>query len=494
MNKFSRDGYSFNQKDIIWILNKDIKIKLTKDILSLRNPLLDGFKNILADYAQEMSAHHTRNMLFMFRNLIKFSNGDSITTNCILNWRASLNKENEWYLGALKGFLLTWYERGYTGVSLEVIKLLETFNIRGNKKGKSVANHCPYTGPLTSNEMLTLINELNELWKQNKISFECYTYINILMMIARRPSQLKQLKICDLIKENNNYYINIPRVKQRNSSFRKSFKKIAIIEDLYLIIKNLGEKQIKKIEKYIDYTLSSEQKELTPIFIDNKNLLEINKDNVELYLANDLLHSTMSNMNVLMKEFNIVQHAVSERTGEIMHINARRFRHTRGTNLGRKGVGATIIAELLDHSDIQNVKVYTENTADTVQYIDRVMGKEMSKLAHAFAGRIISSLNESERGNDPTSLITNNGSDTVGACGTNDFCLSSYESCYICRKFRPLLDGPHQQILDKLYKEKEERLRTSKSVDYASSKDRIILAVEYVVQACNEMKRAMENH
>ena len=122
MNKFSRDGYSFNQKDIIWILNKDIKIKLTKDILSLRNPLLDGFKNILADYAQEMSAHHTRNMLFMFRNLIKFSNGDSITTNCILNWRASLNKENEWYLGALKGFLLTWYERGYTGVSLEVIK------------------------------------------------------------------------------------------------------------------------------------------------------------------------------------------------------------------------------------------------------------------------------------------------------------------------------------------------------------------------------------
>ena len=332
MNKFSRDGYSFNQKDIIWILNKDIKIKLTKDILSLRNPLLDGFKNILADYAQEMSAHHTRNMLFMFRNLIKFSNGDSITTNCILNWRASLNKENEWYLGALKGFLLTWYERGYTGVSLEVIKLLETFNIRGNKKGKSVANHCPYTGPLTSNEMLTLINELNELWKQNKISFECYTYINILMMTVRRPSQLKQLKICDLIKENNNYYINIPRVKQRNSSFRKSFKKIAIIEDLYLIIKNLGEKQIKKIEKYIDYTLSSEQKELTPIFIDNKNLLEINKDNVELYLANDLLHSTMSNMNVLMKEFNIVQHAVSERTGEIMHINARRFRHTRGTN------------------------------------------------------------------------------------------------------------------------------------------------------------------
>lgn len=88
MTKISRDGYSFNQNDTIWILNKDIKIKLTRDILS--------------DYAQEMSAHHTRNMLFMFRRLIKFSNGNAITTDSILNWRASLTRENEWYLGSLK--------------------------------------------------------------------------------------------------------------------------------------------------------------------------------------------------------------------------------------------------------------------------------------------------------------------------------------------------------------------------------------------------------
>jgi len=140
------------------------------------------------------------------------------------------------------------------------------------------------------------------------------------------------------------------------------------------------------------------------------------------------------------------------------------------------------------------VKVYTENTEDTVQYIDRVMGAEMGKLAQAFVGRIISNLNESERGFDPTSLITNNGVDTIGACGTNDFCITGYETCYLCPKFRPLVDGPHQQILNKLYKEKEERLRRTKSIDYASSKDRIILAVEYVVQACNEMKKNMEAH
>ena len=75
-----------------------------------------------------------------------------------------------------------------------------------------------------------------------------------------------------------------------------------------------------------------------------------------------------------------------------------------------------------------------------------------------------------------------------------NFVISSYENCYLCRKFRPLLDGPHQQILDKLYREKEERLRVSKSIDYANSKDRIILAVEYVVKACSQMKKSREIH
>lgn len=61
-----------------------------------------------------------------------------------------------------------------------------------------------------------------------------------------------------------------------------------------------------------------------------------------------------------------------------------------------------------------------------------------------------------------------------------------YETCYLCPKFRPLVDSPHEEILNKLYKEKEKRLKTSKNIDYANSKDRIILAVEYVVQACQK--------
>ncbi|MDU8924079.1 hypothetical protein RYD26_04000 [Pasteurellaceae bacterium LIM206] len=66
-------------------------------------------------------------------------------------------------------------------------------------------------------------------------------------------------------------------------------------------------------------------------------------------------------MRNTLRKFYIQQKAASERTGKIIHVSVRRFRHTRGTNLGRRGIEATITAELLDQTNPQNVKIYTEN-------------------------------------------------------------------------------------------------------------------------------------
>ena len=427
----SRDGYAFDENENFWRIGKDKTINFSQPILNINKKTLDGFRKTLAIYAEKYSSYHVSHMYQQFQRLVISTNLEIINVSIILDWKNKLGKEHEWYLGALKGFLLSWHEYGYYGVDKSVVSLLESFTLTGNDKGKSVIMRCPYTGAFTENEILALMAELARLWREDLISFETYAYIHLLQATARRPIQIRHLKFEDLRKE----IWNCLQMNIKNRNF-----------DLSLL---------------------------------NKDIFHYSASSLEL-------HS--------LRKFCIHQKAISERTGEIIHVTARRFRHTRGTNLGRKGVGAAIIAELLDHTDTQNVKVYTENTADTVQYIDRVMGAEMGKLAQAFTGRIISNLNESERGHDPTSLITNNGIDTIGACGTNDFCITGYETCYLCPKFRPLVDGPHQQILNKLYEEKKERLKQTKSIDYASSKDRIILAVEYVVQACNDMKRTMGSH
>ncbi|WP_429106585.1 site-specific integrase [Aeromonas allosaccharophila] len=495
----SKDGYSFDFHSEHWMLNKDVSIAFMPDVLSMEPELLDGFKKTLATYAEEQSAHHTSNMYLRFQRLLRDTRFKKLDEDVLLNWRAMLDKSHEWYLGSLRGFLVSWNEYGYYGVTTEMVKTLEILTLSGNKKGVSVANRCPETGAFTNNEVLALNHELIRLFRDNYISFQCYAYVSLLQATARRPTQLRQIKAADLFKEHDhsknvtNFYLNIPRAKQRGGGFRFSFKKFPITEELYLTLRNLIRDETKKFESKFSIKLTASQATKIPLFIDWEMVFELAAQRTSL--TDELLETDIFNMSSrdlrehLLKNFQRKQKAISERTGDYIHITARRFRHTRGTNLGRKGLGPLIIAEALDHNDTQNVKVYTENTADTVTYIDKAIGKQLAPFANAFLGRIIVDLEQGERGHDLAARIPNKDNDIVGACGTNDFCIKGYESCYTCEKFRPLLDAPHEKFLSHLYVEKEVRLKTTKSEEYAATKDRLILAVEWVVQKCFELKQ-----
>jgi len=494
----SKDGYSFDKNSNQWILNKDATISFQDEILALDERVLRSFRFTLARYAEELSAHHTRNMYFQFQRLIRDTNCTELDVNTLLNWKASLGKDREWYLGALRGFLISWFDYGQYGVTADVVELLESLRLSGNDKGVAVANRCPYSGAFTENEVLAIMGELIELWKAEEITFQCYAYISLVQATARRTIQLRQLKSCDLLKESKQgvveYYLNIPRAKQRNIGFRGAFKKLSITEDLYLILLNLIAFQRHKVESTFSIKLNARQEELIPLFVDMEKCEELyhQLQSVDNSLfESDILHLSATDIrHFYIKKFSVKQKAISERTSDIIHITSRRFRHTRGTNLGRKGIGANIIAEALDHSDSQNVKVYTENTADTVQFIDKAIGSQLAPFANAFLGRIIENLDDGERGDDSTAKIPNEDNEAIGACGTNDFCVNGFESCYVCRKFRPLLDAPHEDVLESLYKEKEEKLKKTGSIQFASTKDRLILAVEQVVQQCHEIKSA----
>ncbi|HHF0428624.1 hypothetical protein [Haemophilus influenzae] len=238
----SKDGYEFYEDNNSWHISKDVTINFSQKILGIDKKTLHGFKKILAIYAEKQSSYHTVNMYNRFQELIIKTNSSIINTETILNWKAILGTKNEWHLGGLKGFLLSWYEYGYYGVDKSVATLLESFTLSGNEKGKAVLMRCPYTGAFTDNEILALMSELNRLWKEDLISFETYAYINLLQSTARRPIQIRHLKFKALRKEMSNgtwnYYLDIPTAKKRNATFRSSFKSLSITEDLYLILLN----------------------------------------------------------------------------------------------------------------------------------------------------------------------------------------------------------------------------------------------------------------
>ena len=86
--------------------------------------------------------------------MLRDTGAKHITPTVLINYRATLSRETEWYLGTLRGFIYKWYYLGYSGISDDVIDLLGEWTLKGNVKGDAVQRLDPTEGPLTDNELL----------------------------------------------------------------------------------------------------------------------------------------------------------------------------------------------------------------------------------------------------------------------------------------------------------------------------------------------------
>lgn len=491
----SKHGYFFDFKSDAWQLDGSYTVYLAW-ISKLDSKTANGFKKTLCRYAEEHSACHTKGLSEAFRTYMKYSSYDSLTVQRVTNYRSTLSDEDEYKLGKLKGFLLAWYDWGFGGIDNEVAKYLEELILKGMVKGKAVSGACPYSGPLTDQELGALLEWSSNAFSTQLISLKEYSNFLALCLTGRRPVQIRSLRACDLLiredKNGNDYILNCPRNKQQGMSFRSQFTPITINEDLYLVLYNQKEESIKLIEKMLNEKLPIELQEQIPIFLSEyrlKEITDIKKLIVCLQDTPDYLHMTMNSASTLIRNVSIKNQAYSERTGDYIHFIARRFRYTKGTNLSRRGITGVALAAALDHSDTQNIGIYTENTEETAKQIDEIMAPVLAPLAQAFAGKLIPSEREATIANDPNSRIKNAKSKNIGNCGTYAFCASGYRACYTCSNFQPWLDAPHNEVLDEIIDERKRQEKMAVSSNVIQSTDRLLLAVQQVILMCEKEKQ-----
>ena len=194
----------------------------------------------------------------------------------------------------------------------------------------------------------------------------------------------------------------------------------------------------------------------------------------------------------VISKFNLI----SARTEEKLNITSTRFRRTIGTRAAIEGHGELIIAEILDHSDTQNVGVYVQSLPEIIEKIDRAIATYMAPIAQAFAGKLVKDKSTAIRHDDPSADIIDPKIDpsykAMGKCGTYAFCaLSAPLACYTCSSFQAWVDGPHEKLLRYLLNERERLLKTTDH-RIASINDKTILAIAQIVQECKKYKKT--NH
>lgn len=500
-NQFiSKSGYKILFDDIVWHLDKNRSVGFGK-IRSLlgSNDVFESFKCAMQFYARNYSSSHCVNMHSHFTSFLKESSQNNIDTNALINFRYLLGREREYILGSLAGFLKKWHELGYDGVSDEVVDLLDSWRLKGNVKGDVVKRLDPEQGPLTDIELQNINEAAASLYEENKITIDQFAMVRLLSATGRRPIQLSHMKLKDVMHGSNKnqglaYVLNIPRAKQRGVGFRESFKQMQVTEDLWRI---LDLQRSNVISRFKDKFGKMDDKVILelPLFPDYQLLdkyIEINQ------LVNDLswdvLHCKRDEFSKAADA--VVQKAevMSERTGELININATRFRYSVGTRAAREGYGTLIIAELLDHTDTQNAQFYVENVPEYARKINDKVGHLLVPYANAFRGIIVDDEGEARRGKDLSSRIRLNPHENVGTCGSYDFCGSRVPiPCYTCNHFQPWLDASHEKVLQELIDERERIYQQTNDLAIASVNDRTIVAVTEVVALCNERREAVKH-
>ena len=399
----------------------------------------------------------------------------------LINYREDSVKE--WYLGLLSGFLKKWYEMGYPGVNKSAYAYLSEVRLKGNAKGIAVLTMDPIKGPFTDLELEKIQSAINNSYADGEIKEDEYILVWLFMIYGSRPIQLAQLKVKDVIEtiQNDGSYeavINIPRAKNRQKP-RSEFKRRSVPNSLVKVLINYKE----KVKSYLQIYMKDISE--APLFPSEK----LNNEN-----GHDLkYHITANDLKIKIENIFSKFQLISERTGETMHVTPTRFRRTLGTRAAQEGHGELIIAEILDHTDIQNAGVYTQATPEILNRIDKAIAMEMAPIAQAFEGKLVIDKTSVLRLDDPTADIVNPSKDgsckNMGKCGSFGFCgLMSPLACYTCSSFQAWTDGPHEDILAKLI---EDRKRLMETTDYrvASINDKTIMAVAQVVLACKEYNK-----
>lgn len=487
----ARGGAVFDPSSDVWSYKdgtQDLRLNFESALPNCSIEFLLGLKMTLVWYAENKSLSYVTNLFMRLAHFLRFTATfqpqplSRISAQEVINYRATLDASNEWYLRVIGILLSKWHELGYDGVDAHTIKAVRQMRLKSNARGVAVLTMDAQNGPYTDVELESIQAALDRAYASNAVAIEDYLLVYLFILLGARPVQFASLKLGDFRTAHTKdgateYCLRVPRAKQRHGKPRLEFKERLITRQIGELLKDYAD------ELHRQFTGLLADPTQAPLFPGPRSAKSE---------AGFEYHCTSAVITRRLEKCLNGLNAYSERTGSPLHITATRFRRTLGTRAAAEGHGELIIAELLDHSDTTNVGVYVAATPAIVERIDRAVALQMAPLAQAFAGVLVRSESDAVRGDDPASRIIDPRIDKslkpMGNCGKHGFCGQLAPiACYTCTNFQPWLDGPHEAVLNHLIAERE-RLLTTTDKRIASVNDRTILAVAEVVRRCQEQR------
>lgn len=383
-------------------------------------------------------------------------------------------------------YLRQWYcwaaDHGYPNFCPDVAFELEHFRIGGNVKGQAVLSMDPEEGPLDDLEVAGLLNALRAASKERRLPLRHQAALWLCVAFgpnAIQPALMREEDIKEIPGADGTtafVHVDVPRMKKGDALRRESFRRRQLTWEIGNVLLSLIEENRRERDiegwPHKDFAF--------PLFV-RKTPSRLAEGPLREYA----MHITSGEFTALLKEAVDELCVVSHRTGKPLVATTRRLRYTYATRLVKEGVSKREIADLLDHSDLQNVQVYFDIKSDIVRPLDKAVALALGPIAQAFLGKLVDSEKDARRGDDHASRVAIHAADAirpVGTCGSYGFCgLMAPVACYTCNSFQPWADAPHHLLLESLLADRDRKIAADRDGRMIGIYDDTILAIGDVI-------------
>ena len=499
----SKSGYEFDPNDDRWKLSKEHAVSF-RSLKNVTTPVVFHFiKEVMIGYAKNNSKYTVENAVNKLMYFYKTTRAKEVNKVSLMNFRSTLDEHTEYKLGNLSSFFKKWRKKGYPGITDDAIEYLNEQTLKGNDKGVAVQLLDVDKGPFSEMEMQNLHEKAAQGYRNGIIDTEQYLSILLLANLGTRSIQATNVKVKDLVKgENKNgegtFFIMMPKAKDR-ANWRENFKLKPLNELIWNLAQIQAQEVIDATRRLFDEIEDTVLQEM-PLFPNWSYIENLeNTVNIQESLSEgvDVTHISSKLFQDHTTKAIDTLNVISERTGEKLKANTKRFRYTMGTNLAKEGISILGIAEALDHADTQNAGVYTKNVPEFIVRLDKAIGQKLVPLVQAFSGTIVDSERDAKNGDKKTKQIRFTDEDhniNLATCGEEGYCTEYAPiSCYTCNLFQPWVYAPHKVVLEYLIMERERIYLVTNDVRITETQDRTIHAVIDVIRRCNIRKEELKN-
>lgn len=480
-----------------------------KALLSMAPVTVLGFKSTVLSIASStnVSPPTLAARLRTFNRAVTISKIDKITVDTFPRLIKSLSDND---INAISLLLTHWHKLGYSGIddaTIDVVKLEQRTYPTHQKR---ITSGDPTQGWYTDQEYDDLVQTY---WKEYENGEKSLTATVILLLNAQfghRGLQYAHLKICDFQWNGetdgvSGKRVEFPGVKDKGSDqwFRGSKSEVHPIgDDLWALCQLQINESIAAFEDHFGRTLTQDERKQLPFLHVGQRYhkTRMNKRAKSAPTGTSLLeqletpiwHMSGGSISQICARHYGTK-VISPVTGEPIYEFAYRMRYTRARQLARLGVSRKVLSYWLGHESAKSIESYYDDPAEDARQLDEDIKPILAPLSQAFAGTLRDSERDATRGHDPSTRVELDGRKGVGSCGADSCTASVPIPCYRCSKFEPWVDGPHEEVLIRLY----ERQKEENNIFIPSSARKIlrplqltkdINAVKLVIRLCDARK------